>query len=173
MTKTVLLLIALLICHYLADFCLTTRVMIRAKADGRHLWPIVLHASIHAVLVGLCLLVYGVGWQLLLVLMMTELVSHFTIDVLKAQISIRFPYLSNSRHKPYWIIWIRSITSPNDCGGYLVFSSILKMLRIVFTYQLSYRIRLTSTCWNVTDVESRRNIFFENAFNVFTKLFFM
>ena len=91
MTNTVLLLIALLVCHYLADFCLTMPVMIIAKVDGRNLWPIALHAAIHTVLIGSCLLVYGVGWQLLLVLMMSELVSHFAIDVLKAQISIQFP----------------------------------------------------------------------------------
>ena len=105
MTNVVLLLIALLVCHYLADFCLTMPVMIRAKSDGRNLWPIALHAATHAVLIGLCLLVYGVGWQLLLVLMMTELVSHFAIDVLKAKISNRFPYWSDNRHKPYWMLY--------------------------------------------------------------------
>ena len=31
----IFLLILLLVCHYLADFCLTLPVMIRAKADGR------------------------------------------------------------------------------------------------------------------------------------------
>ncbi len=105
MMNVVLLLIVLLVCHYLADFCLTMPVMIRAKADGRNLWPIALHATIHAVLIGLCLLVFGVVWQLLLVLMATELVSHFVIDVLKAQISTRFPYWSDNRHKPYWILY--------------------------------------------------------------------
>ena len=105
MTNVVLLLIVLLVCHYLADFCLTTPVMIRAKADGRNLWPIALHATIHTVLIGSCLLVYGIGWLLLLVLMMTELVSHFAIDILKTQISIRFPYWSDNRHKPYWIMY--------------------------------------------------------------------
>ena len=105
MTNTVLLLIALLVCHYLADFCLTMPIMIRAKADGRERWPIALHAAIHAVLMGLCLLVYGIGWQLLLVLIVTELGSHFVIDVSKAQISIRFPYLSDNRHKPYWMLY--------------------------------------------------------------------
>jgi hypothetical protein len=103
--RTVLFLATLLVCHYLADFCLTMPMMIRAKADGRNLWPIALHATIHAVLIGLCLLVYGVGWQLLLVLMMTELVSHFAIDILKAQISIRFPYWSDNRYKSYWMLY--------------------------------------------------------------------
>ena len=48
-----LLLITLFICHYLADFCLTSPAMIRAKADGRNPWPILLHAGIHAGLVGI------------------------------------------------------------------------------------------------------------------------
>ena len=105
MTNVTLLLIALLVCHYLADYCLTLPVMIRAKVDGRNLWPIAFHATIHAVLIGLCLLVYNVDWKLLLVLMMIKLFSHFVIDVLKAQISIRIPYLSDNRHKPYWMLY--------------------------------------------------------------------
>ena len=105
MTNTVCLLIALLVCHYLADFCLAAPVMIRAKADGKKLWSIALHSALHAGLMGLCLLVYGTGWLLLLLLMMTELCSHFVIDVAKAQISIRFPYWSDNRHKPYWMLY--------------------------------------------------------------------
>lgn len=105
LTNVVYLLIALLGCHYLADFCLTAPVMIRAKSDGRKLWPIVLHAAIHSALMGLCLLVYGIGWRSLLILTMIELVSHFVIDVLKTRVSIRFPYLSDNRHKPYWMLY--------------------------------------------------------------------
>lgn len=105
MTNATLLLIALLVCHYLADFCLTMPVMIRAKADGRRLWPIALHASVHAVLMGVCLCVYGVGWKWLLALTAIELVSHFVIDVSKARISSRYPYLSDSRRKPYWMLY--------------------------------------------------------------------
>ena len=41
----VLLLIGLLVCHYLADFCLTLPVMIQAKADGRRLWPIMMQSD--------------------------------------------------------------------------------------------------------------------------------
>lgn len=61
---TSVLLILLLFCHYLADFCLTTPAMIRAKTDGRTYGPILLHAGIHAALVGCCLLVYGTPWRL-------------------------------------------------------------------------------------------------------------
>lgn len=68
-------------------------VMIRAN-KGRRKESLTdsIHATSHAVLIGLCLLVYNVDWKLLLVLIMIELVSHFVIDVLIAQIPIRFPY---------------------------------------------------------------------------------
>ena len=79
--------------------------MIRAKADGRNLLPIVLHSSVHAVLIGLCLVAFGVEWKLLLLLALLELVSHFIIDTSKARLSARFPYLSDIRGKPYWMLF--------------------------------------------------------------------
>lgn len=105
MENSAYLLIALLVCHYLADFCLTMPVMIRAKADGKNLWPIALHSAIHAFLMGLCILIYGTEWWLLLVLIIFEFVSHFGLDVSKAKISTIFLPLSNNRHKPYWVLY--------------------------------------------------------------------
>ena len=99
------LLIALLFCHYLADFCLTMPVMIRAKADGKPLWPIALHALVHAVLIGVCLLVFGVRWGLLAQLMLLEFASHFIIDTLKARLTAHFPILADARRKPYWMLY--------------------------------------------------------------------
>ena len=75
---------ALLICHYLADFCLTFPAMIRAKADGRSPWPIMLHAGIHAGLVGICLLVWGISWKLFM--------AHYLI-------------LTDMKKKPYWMLY--------------------------------------------------------------------
>ena len=95
----------LLICHYLADFCLTWPKLVVAKADGKNLWPIALHSSVHAVLIGLCLVAFGVEWKLLLLLALLELVSHFIIDTSKARLSARFPYLSDIRGKPYWMLF--------------------------------------------------------------------
>ena len=100
-----ILLAALLVCHYVADFCLTTPMMIRAKADGRNPWPILLHATIHAALMGGCLWGYGTGGSLLWILMVTELLSHFIIDTLKARVSVWFPFLADPSRKPYWIIY--------------------------------------------------------------------
>lgn len=100
-----LVLVSLIICHYLADFCLTWPELIRVKADGKDQWPIVLHATIHALLMGFCLLVYGIEWQLLLLLVLLELLSHFIIDTTKARLSIRFPYWTDMRRKPYWMLY--------------------------------------------------------------------
>lgn len=99
------MLIVLLICHFLADFCLTTPKMIRAKADGRNIWPILLHAGVHALLVGVCLLAFGVSWRLMLLLMLAELVTHFLIDTGKGRITARFPKLADMQQKPYWILY--------------------------------------------------------------------
>ena len=101
----IFLLIVLLICHYIADFCLTTPAMIKAKADGRNIWPILLHAGVHALLAGVCLLVFRVSWKLLLMLMLAELVSHFLIDTCKGRLTARFPKLADIQQKPYWILY--------------------------------------------------------------------
>ena len=98
-------LIIMLICHYLADFCFTSPAMIRAKADGRNPWPILLHSSIHAVLMGVCLLVWGVRMKALILLVLFELVSHFVIDTSKGLLTARFPILADQQHKPYWMLY--------------------------------------------------------------------
>lgn len=100
-----ILFIALLVCHYLADFCLTLPVMIRAKADGKTLWPIALHSLVHAVLMGVCLAVFGVRWGLLLQLLLLEFASHFIIDTAKARLSAHFPVLTDAQRKPYWMVY--------------------------------------------------------------------
>ena len=98
-------LIIMLICHYLADFCFTSPAMIRAKADGRNPWPILLHSSIHAVLMGVCLLIWGVRMKALILLVLFELVSHFVIDTSKGLLTARFPILADQQHKPYWMLY--------------------------------------------------------------------
>ena len=101
----IILLGIMLICHYLADFCFTSPSMIRAKADGRNPWSILLHAGIHAGLIGLCLLVWGVSWKLLLMLVLIELVSHFLIDTIKGCLTARYSILTNMQKKPYWMLY--------------------------------------------------------------------
>lgn len=95
----------LFLCHFLADFGLTSPAMIKAKADGRNPWPILLHASIHAGLVALCLLFWQTSWQLLLLMTLMELVSHFLIDTGKGLLTARFPILADMKKKPYWMLF--------------------------------------------------------------------
>ena len=101
----VLLLVGLIICHYLADFCLTWPALIRSKADGRNVWPILLHAVLHAVLMGACLLVFGVNVELSLWLMLLEVVTHFVIDFGKAAVSVKVPLLADVKQKAYWVLF--------------------------------------------------------------------
>ena len=103
--NSLILLIALLVCHYLADFCLTLPIMIRAKANGKQLWPIVLHSMVHAVLMGLCLLLFGVSVLTALYLMVAEAMSHFIIDLSKARLSTHVPRLADATGKPYWMLY--------------------------------------------------------------------
>ena len=98
-------LILLLTCHYLADFCLTWPDLIQAKANARHLWPILLHASVHAVLMGLCLLMFGVGIGKMAWLVLFEWATHFAIDTAKARLSIAIPLFADTHKKPYWMLY--------------------------------------------------------------------
>ena len=105
MMSPTLLLISMLVCHYLADFCLTTPKMIRAKADGRNPWPIMLHAAIHAGLMTICLLLWAISWKAVLLAMAVEWITHFLIDWTKARLSIRFLILTDQQQKPYWMLY--------------------------------------------------------------------
>ena len=98
MANATLLLIVLLVCHYLADFCLTS-------PDGRNLLPILLHASIHGALMGICLLCWNVSWKCILAMIAWEIVSHFLIDLAKARVSVHFPRLADMRFRPYWMLF--------------------------------------------------------------------
>ena len=79
--------------------------MIRAKANGKQLWPIVLHSMVHAVLMGLCLLLFGVSVLTALYLMVAEAMSHFIIDLSKARLSTHVPRLADATGKPYWMLY--------------------------------------------------------------------
>lgn len=105
MANAPLLLVSLLACHYLADFCLTSPAMIKAKADGRNLLPILLHASIHGALMGVSLLIWEVSWKWLLSMIVMEIVSHFFIDLAKARLSAKYPCLADQQQKSHWMVY--------------------------------------------------------------------
>ncbi len=98
-------LVSLLICHFLADFCLTTKSMIRAKSNGREAIPILLHACVHAILLTTVLLFYGVSLSGCITAFLLELGTHFVIDFLKATATVHIPSLQDITRKPYWVVF--------------------------------------------------------------------
>ena len=100
-----LLLILLIVCHFVADYCLTTRQMLAAKANGKRVQHIVLHAGVHAVLMGGVLLAFRTDLQLVVLLFAIELVSHFIIDYAKGLVGRRFPACANVQKKAFWVVY--------------------------------------------------------------------
>lgn len=105
MIGVVPLLIVLLFCHFFADYCFTTASMIRAKADGRNPWPIMIHAAVHTGLMAICLMLWGVSSKLLLIALAVECTTHFFVDWTKARLLVRFPSFADPKHKPYWMLY--------------------------------------------------------------------
>ena len=103
--SSIYLLLSLLVCHYLADYCLTFPSLIRAKADGRRLLPILQHACVHGSLMGVCLFISGVEMGDVLWLVGFEVATHFVIDVSKTVASLHFPILADRGRKPYWMAY--------------------------------------------------------------------
>lgn len=103
------LLVALLVAHDLGDFTpLATERMREAKARGRPAWLIGMHAAMHAVLVALALLiVIRPSITILALAAGFELVTHFLIDLFKAQLGVRVPPLGDMRTNPFW--WVMGV----------------------------------------------------------------
>ena len=99
------LLISLFICHFLADYCLTTPQMIKAKASGKKLQHIFFHSCVHAILMGLVFLAFSVSWKSILLLFSFELCSHFVIDYMKGFVGRQFTSLADNQQKPFWILY--------------------------------------------------------------------
>ena len=100
-----LLLILLIVCHFIADYCLTTRQMLAAKASGKKVQYIVLHAGVHAVLMSGVLIAFGTGLRLVALLFAIELVSHFIIDYAKGLTGRRFPGCADVKKKAFWVVY--------------------------------------------------------------------
>ncbi len=102
--EAVWVLVSLLTAHYLGDFTpLLTDRMLAAKREGRPVGPIALHGAIHGVLAAVAIAVVasppprtlGTGAAIVLV-------SHFAIDLGRAQFSARFPALRDSGRGAFW-----------------------------------------------------------------------
>jgi hypothetical protein len=101
------ILIALFICHFLADYThLSTAWMLNAKRLGKPLYPIFTHAFIHASLMLVLLdLVFGFSGFKLAALFGFQLITHFLIDVWKGRMNGWFPTLQSPANKWHWIVF--------------------------------------------------------------------
>lgn len=100
------ILIGLFICHFLADYThLSTAWMLNAKRLGKPLYPIFIHASVHALLMGTFLLPFLNTGSLIGKLVILQLISHFLIDVWKGRMNGWFPSLQSSANKWHWIVF--------------------------------------------------------------------
>lgn len=98
------ILIGLFICHFLGDFThLSTAWMLKAKMIGKPFLPILVHALVHATLMGIFLFLLGVDNVILLFII--QLTTHFIIDVLKGRMNGWFPILQSPTNKWHWIIF--------------------------------------------------------------------
>ena len=98
------LLSLLLICHFLADFTpLSTGWMLKAKQFGKPLFPILIHASVHAILMLVVLLFFTEPVKALQ-LAGIQLTAHFLIDTWKGRMSFWFPLLQDPTKTGYWAL---------------------------------------------------------------------
>lgn len=101
----ILLTALLFVCHFLADFSpLSTDWMLRAKSKGWPLFPILMHAGVHATLM-FAVLIFFVPFTLALQLAALQWLAHFIIDVSKGRMNVLFPSVADSTQKSYWILF--------------------------------------------------------------------
>lgn len=106
------LLALLFICHWAADFTHLSRpYMLQAKRNGQPFLPILDHALVHAVLMGICCNLY-LGYPLLNwrydlcdTLFLIQLSSHFLIDLWKGKMNVWFPSLTNPTNPYHWYVF--------------------------------------------------------------------
>lgn len=103
--KIVQILIALNLCHFLGDYThLSTNWMLSAIRLGKPLFPILVHAFAHSVLM------FTAVWIILdiymaIVAFCIQLPTHFLIDVLKGRMNGWFPKLQDHSNKFFWYLF--------------------------------------------------------------------
>ena len=100
------LLIALFFCHFLADYThLSTSWMLNAKRLGTPLYPIFVHATVHASFMAIVLSLFGITGYIFLTLFIFQLLTHFAIDTLKGRMNGWFPKLQSPANKWHWVVF--------------------------------------------------------------------
>jgi hypothetical protein len=98
------LIFLLMFCHWLADFThLSTPWMLRAKAIGKPLFPIFIHACVHGTLMCIVLLFFT-PIKTVFILTAFQIATHFCIDVLKGKLNVWFPPLADAKNSYHW--WV-------------------------------------------------------------------
>lgn len=108
--ETTKLLLVLFFCHLLADYThLSTAWMLNAKRLGKPLLPILAHAGVHSLLMGIALTILGYGnllqFDIVDKLMIFQLLTHFAIDVWKGRMNGWFTALQSPANKWHWIVF--------------------------------------------------------------------
>jgi hypothetical protein len=100
------LLIILLFCHYICDYTdLSTDKMLAAKRIGKPLYPILLHAWVHGLVMLIAMYLYGVPVDTLVVCTLIQVQSHFVIDVLKGRLNTWVPVVANPANRLHWYVF--------------------------------------------------------------------
>jgi len=100
------ILIALFICHWLADYTyLSTPYMIKAKRFGKPLFPIFIHALVHAILMSIALVCFIGITEKLVYLALFQLITHFLIDTWKGKMNVWFPLLQSPANILHWTVF--------------------------------------------------------------------
>lgn len=99
------LLFLLMFCHWLADFThLSTPWMLKAKQIGKPLFPIFIHACIHGALMCIVLLFFA-SLNVVVVLTVFQIITHFCIDILKGKLNVWFPALADPKEPFHWYVF--------------------------------------------------------------------
>lgn len=106
MEKATLLQILYNICHWLGDYThLSTKWMLDAKRVGKPLGPIFIHALVHTALMTLVSMLFTTDEVVLITIFLFQLITHFSIDILKGKLNVWFPVLADSTKKSHWYIF--------------------------------------------------------------------
>ena len=108
MNITYSLICGLLICHYFADFIMVRPHMLKAKAIGKPIVPIMEHAFDHVSCMALFLFFVPVldnNWYLKIIAALTvQFITHTIIDVVKGRLNI-FEHIKNPQNKIHWVVF--------------------------------------------------------------------
>ncbi|MBO6853500.1 MAG: DUF3307 domain-containing protein [Marivivens sp.] len=118
--SVLVLVLAFLIKHFIADFVLQTAWMVRTKGRYGHIGGLI-HTGIHLVCSGLILAYFGFGFLIAALLLLGEGIIHYHVDWAKDQITSRRGYDPSSHM--FWIL-----TGLDQLIHYLTYLAMIALL---------------------------------------------